>query len=144
MQESSGKKSRATKFLRNGNSGLNYRKKIVNTSDNCITLATDSLNPVRHRIYNNMRWHSLDLSDLVESLQTDQHRGLNKDQVAERFHQFGPNALVTIGKQAWYRVLARQFADALVIILIAAALVSLLLGDLGDAITILVIVVFNG
>jgi hypothetical protein len=91
-----------------------------------------------------MRWHSLDLSDLVESLQTDQHRGLNKDQVAERFHQFGPNALVTIGKQAWYRVLARQFADALVIILIAAALVSLLLGDLGDAITILVIVVFNG
>ncbi len=93
---------------------------------------------------NNMRWHSLDLSDLVESLQTDQHRGLNKDQVAERFHQFGPNALVTVGKQAWYRVMARQFADALVIILIAAALISLLVGDLGDTVTILVIVVFNG
>jgi Ca2+-transporting ATPase len=92
----------------------------------------------------NKRWHSLDLSDVVESLQTDQHRGLNQDQVAEKFHQFGPNALVTLGKQAWYGVFARQFADALVIILLVAALISLLIGDFGDTVTILVIVLFNG
>jgi hypothetical protein len=38
LQESSGKKSRATKFLRNGNSELNYRKKIVNASDKTLSL----------------------------------------------------------------------------------------------------------
>jgi len=90
------------------------------------------------------RWHSLDLDDVIELAQTDQHRGLNDDEIAERLRQFGANALVTMGKHPWYRVLARQFADVLVIILFLAALISLLLGDLGDAITILVIVVFNG
>ena len=91
-----------------------------------------------------MRWHSLDLNDVIELAQTDQHRGLNDDEIAERLRLFGPNALVTMGKLPWYRVLARQFVDVLVIILFVAALISLLLGDLGDAITILVIVVFNG
>jgi Ca2+-transporting ATPase len=90
------------------------------------------------------RWHSLNLHDAIDYAQTDQHRGLSDDELAERLRRFGLNALVTIGKQPWHRVLARQFVDVLVIILFVAALISLLLGDLGDAITILVIVVFNG
>ncbi len=81
---------------------------------------------------------------MVETLQTDKHRGLNNDQVAERLQRFGPNALVTMGKEPWYRIFARQFTNALVVILIVAALISLQLGDLADAVTILVIMVFNG
>jgi Ca2+-transporting ATPase len=90
------------------------------------------------------QWHSLDLNDVIELAQTDRHRGLNVEEIATRLRRFGPNALVTVGKLPWYRVLARQFVDVLVIILFIAALISLLLGDLGDTITILVIVVFNG
>jgi Ca2+-transporting ATPase len=93
---------------------------------------------------NNICWYSLDLSQVVELLQTDSHHGLKNDQVTENFHRFGPNTLVTLGKQAWYSVFARQFTDVLVIILFIAALISLVIGDLGDAVTILVIVVFNG
>jgi Ca2+-transporting ATPase len=89
-------------------------------------------------------WHALDLNDVIELTQTDRHRGLNDDEVAGRLRRFGPNTLVTMGRLPWYRVLARQFVDVLVIILLVAALISLLIGDLGDAMTILVIVVFNG
>ena len=44
----------------------------------------------------------------------------------------------------WYDVLVRQFTDALVLILVAAAIVSLLIGAFVDAATIFVIVLLNG
>jgi Ca2+-transporting ATPase len=93
---------------------------------------------------NETRWHSLDADDVIESLHGDKNCGLTETKVAERLHRFGPNTLVTVDRQAWYRVLARQFTDALVTILLVAALISLLIGDLGDALTILAIVLFNG
>jgi Ca2+-transporting ATPase len=44
----------------------------------------------------------------------------------------------------WPAVLLRQFLDALILVLLAAALVSLLMGAFGDALTILAIVLLNG
>jgi Ca2+-transporting ATPase len=89
-------------------------------------------------------WHALEIDDVINALQSDRHRGLSNDQVADRLHRFGPNILAAVGKNRWYQVFVRQFADALVIILFIAAFISLLVGDLGDAITILAIVIFNG
>ena len=47
-------------------------------------------------------------------------------------------------KVPWYRVFARQFADVLIGILLIAGVISLILGEVGDALTILVIVILNG
>jgi len=47
-------------------------------------------------------------------------------------------------KVHWYTVLARQFVDVLIFILIVAAAISIAVGEMADAITIMVIVVLNG
>jgi len=58
--------------------------------------------------------------------------------------QHGPNTLETGRKVHWYTVLARQFVDVLIFILIVAAAISMAVGEMADAITIMVIVALNG
>ncbi len=44
----------------------------------------------------------------------------------------------------WYQVLIRQFTDVLILILVIAAAVSLAVGEVADAVTVLAIVLLNG
>jgi Ca2+-transporting ATPase len=80
----------------------------------------------------------------AERLETDVRAGLTASQVTERLAEFGPNLLQRVGARAWYRVLLNQFVDFLILILLLAALVSAAIGQLGDAITILAVVLLNG
>jgi len=89
-------------------------------------------------------WHGLDADTAVSQLRTNPQSGLDWAESARRLEQQGPNTLQTMRKLPWYVVLARQFVDVLILILLVAAAISLAVGELGDAITILVIVVLNG
>lgn len=89
-------------------------------------------------------WHALDATAVARRLDTDPDCGLTREQAVSRLHSGVANELVKVGGSRWFSVLARQFMDVLVIILLIAAAVSLLIGDIGDAATILVIVLFNG
>lgn len=62
----------------------------------------------------------------------------------ERLKQYGANELSVTNKNPWYKILAGQFSDILVLILIGAAMISLVNGEISDAIVILVIVLLNG
>jgi len=77
-------------------------------------------------------------------LDTDLRSGLRPDQVVQRLREHGPNVLQRVGARSWYRVLLSQFADFLILILLIAALVSAAIGQLGDALTILAVVILNG
>jgi Mg2+-importing ATPase len=66
--------------------------------------------------------------------------GLTAAEAAERLHSDGPNALGTEGRRSLLRVLLSQFASPLVLILIAASLVSIAVGDRVEAGIILAIV----
>ncbi len=69
--------------------------------------------------------------------------GLSVAEAAERLLRFGPNALQEAqGRPAWRQFLD-QFTDFIVLVLIAAALVSAFLGEQVDAVAILVIVILN-
>src|SRR5206468_756766 len=81
--------------------------------------------------------------EVIGSLRTDPNAGLSNTQAAERLARVGRNELAQAPPEPWWRRLARQFADLLIWILIAAALVSGALGDWLDAIAILAIVVVN-
>ncbi len=89
-------------------------------------------------------WHALDVQTVIEQLRTDPQRGLSSEEAERRLRQYGPNALETTGAVPWYVVLARQFVDVLIFILIIAAVISLAIGQTADAITIMAIVVLNG
>ncbi|MFC1712921.1 cation-translocating P-type ATPase [Candidatus Poribacteria bacterium] len=93
---------------------------------------------------NSSLWHTLDVQEVLSRLDADQEQGLSSEEAARRLQQHGPNAFESVGRVPWYRVLLRQFTDALIIILIAAAGVSIAIGEVVDAITILIIVILNG
>ncbi len=70
-------------------------------------------------------------------------KGLTSDAAAAKAKQSGSNRLADPPVSHPFRMLLRQFGDVMVLILLAAALVSVLLGKYADALTIGVIVVLN-
>ena len=69
--------------------------------------------------------------------------GLAADEVAQRQQRHGPNRLPEAAPRRWWQRLADQFRDFMILVLLAAAGVSGLIGDLTDTLVIVVIVVLN-
>ena len=82
-------------------------------------------------------------AEVLAAFEVDPVQGLSDAQVRERREQYGPNALPVEGGESWIRLLLRQFADIMVLVLLAAAAISAVLGDTKDVIVILAIVVLN-
>lgn len=93
---------------------------------------------------NSRPWHSYSAEETVELLQSDANTGLSKEEVKNRINKYGQNELVRIEKPPWYKVFLRQFTDVLIVILFAAAAISMTIGAFADAVTILVIILLNG
>ncbi len=81
--------------------------------------------------------------DVALRLNTDNQQGLSMAEVTARQREYGPNALKEAPRPGPLRRFIAQFADFLVLILIAAAAVSAFLGETIDAIVIGAIVVLN-
>jgi Ca2+-transporting ATPase len=88
-------------------------------------------------------WHTLPAEQAVGRLTTDERAGLTAAEAASRLAQHGPNELREGARRGPLAMLLGQFTDLLIVILLAAALVSGLVGDLTDTIVILAIVVIN-
>ena len=91
-----------------------------------------------------MKYHTLHPKDVENTLSTNFERGLKDEDVQKRLQQFGYNELMSSQKQSAVLLLLSQFKDFLVIVLIVAVILSALLGEYIDAITILAIVMMNG
>jgi len=89
-------------------------------------------------------WHALGVQEVASRLNTDSGQGLSREDAARRLQQHGFNEFEVVGRTPLYRVLFRQFTDALIIILLVAAGVSIAIGEAVDAIAILIIVALNG
>ena len=87
--------------------------------------------------------HSKTIEELVSGLQTHPEQGLTLQQARERFAEFGANELTERPRPGFLALLWDQFNNYLVIILIVAALISLVLGEWVDSIAIMFIVVLN-
>jgi Ca2+-transporting ATPase len=91
-----------------------------------------------------MDWHKTTTDDVLKQLNTSLERGLTQSEVDQRLQKVGLNELVDRGTQNPWKILFDQFKSVMVLILIAAAVISLLVGDVKDAIAILAIVVLFG
>ncbi|HHO69218.1 MAG TPA: HAD family hydrolase, partial [Gammaproteobacteria bacterium] len=89
-------------------------------------------------------WHTQPVSTVAAALRADPARGLDAADAARRLAEQGPNVLQVARRERWYQVLARQFVDVLIAILLIAAAIAFAIGETGDAVTILAIVVLNG
>jgi Ca2+-transporting ATPase len=83
------------------------------------------------------------IDQVLTALQTDPAGGLTAAQAAERLLQYGPNSLQEKKRQSWFEKLFIQLKDVMVLILIAASIVSASLGEWIDALVILAIVIVN-
>ncbi len=80
---------------------------------------------------------------VVAELESDLAHGLASEGAAARRSAQGDNTLPAGGGPPWWRVLFRQLADVLVVILVLAAVISALAGAVEDALVITAIVVLN-
>lgn len=87
--------------------------------------------------------HGLPLHEVVLLLGTDHVQGLASAEVARRQVQFGANVLPRSRGGGIFRKLARQFNNPLVYVLLAAAAVTLFLGEYLDSGVILAVVLVN-
>ncbi len=89
-------------------------------------------------------WQNKEVSEVLNIIGTDPKRGLDHENVRQRLKQFGANRIEVSAKEQWYGMLLRQFSDVLIIILLVAAAVSFSIGEIGDALAIMTIVILNG
>lgn len=87
--------------------------------------------------------HGKPIDQLVADFETHLEQGLTAREAAERLGRLGANELSERPRPGFWSLLWDQFNNYLVIILVIAAVVSLLLGEWVDSIAIMVIVVLN-
>ena len=88
-------------------------------------------------------WHALDPGAVAAALETDLAGGLAAQEAAARLGRYGKNALPEEKKETLVGQFLAQFKDFLVLILVAAAAVSLAMQELTDALVIIAILVLN-
>ncbi len=89
-----------------------------------------------------MSWHLKDHNEIIEALGSSLN-GLSREEAEKRLDEYGPNLLKEKKKRSVFTMLLDQFKDFMIIVLLAAAVISGLIGDPEDTIAIIVIVVLN-
>ena len=89
------------------------------------------------------RWHDADVADVVRLLTTDLTNGLSPGEAESRAKKYGPNELAEPPPQRWWLKLLHQLNEVVIWILVAATVLSAVLGDWLEAGAILAIVVLN-
>lgn len=88
-------------------------------------------------------WHNLTKEDVFKNLGTTAF-GLSSSEARERVEKFGLNILVEEKPPSALKIFLSQFTNILIIILIIAAFISALTGEVKNFIAIIAIVVLNG
>jgi len=102
----------------------------------------DAMNNSTKLIESKHSWYALEEESVLEQLNTSE-RGLDSDEAAHRLNKYGPNTLPIKEPPTIWAILLHQIMNPLIFILIAAAAVSLAIGELTDAIFILAVIVLN-
>ncbi|MEN3048033.1 MAG: cation-translocating P-type ATPase [Candidatus Caldarchaeales archaeon] len=89
-------------------------------------------------------FHALEAEEAAGRLGVDPARGLSRGEVEERLRRFGPNVIVEAKRPSPVVLFLRQFANLLILILLAATAITAFLGEVIEAVVIGVIVLFIG
>jgi Ca2+-transporting ATPase len=88
-------------------------------------------------------WHALPCEEALAALGSDARSGLAEGEAAERARRHGPNALPEHERRSLLSVLLRQFKNPLIYLLLAVGVLAFAMGEHGDALVILVVVLLN-
>lgn len=88
-----------------------------------------------------MEWYQKSIDLVVQELKTSQTNGLALQEIPERLEKYGPNKLKEAEKTPLIEKFINQLKDPLVLILIAAAIISALTDSGVEALIIIAIVI---
>jgi Ca2+-transporting ATPase len=89
------------------------------------------------------KWYALPAEAVVQQLNTDLHHGLTAPEVEKRQADTGKNELPTESGSSIWELVRGQFTEVMVLVLLAAAVISIVVGDTKDAVVIIAIVILN-
>jgi Ca2+-transporting ATPase len=89
-----------------------------------------------------MNWHQRDIEDVLDELRSSR-TGLSADEVLKRLEDHGPNVITEEKKKGSFMMFLDQFRDFMILVLIAAAVISGVIGEFSDAIAIIIIIILN-
>jgi len=87
-----------------------------------------------------LHWHAVESSDAITALKSDSKRGLSDNEALHRLNVYGSNQILVEKRVSPFKTLTRQFANLLIAILLIAAFISAIFGEIIDALVILVMV----
>jgi Ca2+-transporting ATPase len=88
-------------------------------------------------------WHSLSTEKVLEELGTGLQEGLSSEEAEKRLKEYGPNQLKEGKRQTFLQMVFGQLNNFVIYLLLAAAVISAILGEWIDAGAILLIVILN-
>lgn len=89
-----------------------------------------------------MNWHLLPLKEIAQLLNTTP-LGIDDLTASQRLVEYGKNQIIDKKKKTIFQMLLNQLKDFMIIILISAAVISGILGDITDTIIIFAIIILN-
>lgn len=89
-----------------------------------------------------LAWHALPARDAEQRLKSSPS-GLSVAEAARRKQQYGPNALPEPPRRSLASIALAQFASPLIYLLLAAAVIALLLGEIADTVFIAIVLLIN-
>jgi Ca2+-transporting ATPase len=89
-------------------------------------------------------WHTYSVADVLRETQSDAHTGLTEKKVEEQRVKWGKNELQEAEQRSLLSMFIDQYKDFMVVVLLVATVISALLGEHIDALTIAAIMLLNG
>ncbi|MDN4479773.1 cation-translocating P-type ATPase [Demequina muriae] len=87
--------------------------------------------------------HSRPTDDVLTALDVDAGVGLTEEEARRRRERIGRNEIADDGGTPWWVLLWRQIAQAVIVLLLGAAVVGLFVGEVVEAIAILIALIVN-
>ncbi len=88
-------------------------------------------------------WHTLSIEDALREQGVDAATGLSQAEAETRTKKYGPNAFAQAKKQPGYVAFLNQYRDPMQIVLLVAAIVSIIIKEWSTALLLIVLTLFN-
>jgi len=88
-------------------------------------------------------WFNKSLDEVLKELDVDLSNGLSEAEVEKRIEKYGKNRLQEAKKKTLIQLFFAQLNDALIYVLLGAAVVTLIVGEYADSVIILAVVILN-
>src|SRR5215467_12148096 len=88
-------------------------------------------------------WYTLSVKDALREQGVDAATGLSQQEAETRLTQYGPNKFTTEKKEPGWRAFLRQYQDPMQILLLVAAIASLIIQQWGTALLLVALTLFN-